>query len=55
MESEPTLKDFLIECAMKSKLIFNSVHWHLYCEFNNDENSDQVRDYFEKIYKELMR
>lgn len=55
IEREPTLKDFLIECAMKSKTAFNFLHWHLYCEWNNEDNKDvKVRFYFKKIYTELL-
>lgn len=40
---------------MKSKAAFNYLHWHLHCEWNNEDNKDvKVRFYFKKIYKELL-
>ena len=44
----------LIERAAKSRNLFNNVHWHLYCEWKNIENVEQVRWHFKQIYLDFM-
>lgn len=39
---------------MKSKTLFNNVHWHLFCEWNNYDNVEHIRSYFLEVYKEFM-
>lgn len=39
---------------MESESIALHIHWNLYSEFNNEENSQSVKDFFKLIYDELM-
>jgi hypothetical protein len=48
------LPKFLIDKAKESESIALHVHWNLYSEFNNEENSDKVKEYFKMVYDELM-
>jgi len=34
--------------------MFNNVHWNLYCEWNNVNNSDIIKDFYQRIYLEFM-
>lgn len=44
----------MIERAIKSKTLFNNIHWHLFCEWNNKDNNELIRTYFERVYLEFM-
>jgi hypothetical protein len=44
----------LIERAAKSRTLFNNLHWHLYCEWKNIENVEQVRLHFKQMYLDFM-
>lgn len=40
---------------MKSKVAYNYLYWHLHCEFSNEDNSKLIRDYYERIWNELIK
>ena len=48
------LKEFLLDKAMKVESIAHSMHWHIQLERLNQDNSEEMRTYFQEIYDELM-
>lgn len=44
----------MVDKSKESESIALNVHWNLYSEWNNKENSEEVRDFYRMCYDELM-
>ena len=47
------LREFLINKAVSVATICHSLHWHLFLEKDNEDNDQEVRNFYADIYEDL--
>ena len=55
MDHSQILEQFLLRSALKSKTLFNQIHWQVFCEAESESNDAETRAYYKRIYAELLK